>query len=209
METWDIIDNERAAFADLADSLTPAQWDQQSLCNKWKVRDVVAHVTEGSNLGGGKAVVTMVKYGFRLNTMLEREAIKDGAAPPEELRKELRETVGKRSTPPGVKAGGMLLDEVVHQQDVRRPLNIPRTVSPEALRAVLDEAVKQRTGLLPGKKRSAGITLRATDIGWEHGDGPEVTGPGEAILMAVAGRSAALADLSGPGLGTLRERVSG
>ena len=41
-----------------------------------------------------------------------------------------------------------------------------------------------------------------------HGRGPEVTGPGEALLMAMSGRPAALGDLDGAGLGTLAERLS-
>ena len=34
-----------------------------------------------------------------------------------------------------------------------------------------------------------------------------MTGPGEALLMAAAGRRSALDDLTGDGLSTLRERV--
>jgi len=58
-------------------------------------------------------------------------------------------------------------------------------------------------------RRIRGLRLRATDIDWAHGDGPEVTGPGEALLMAMSGRRAALADLSGPGLATLAKRLGG
>lgn len=207
MDTWQIIDGQRTTFADLTDSLTPAQWDQQSLCTEWKVRDVVAHVTEGSNISLGQGFVLLLKYGFRMNRMLEQEAIKGGKAPIDELRKDLRDTVGKRQTPPGVKPEGLLLDELVHQQDVRRPLGLPRTVPSEALVAALDETLGQKTSLLPGKKRSAGLRLRATDLDWERGEGEEVAGPGEAILMALAGRTAALVELSGAGVDTLRARI--
>ena len=47
--------------------------------------------------------------------------------------------------------------------------------------------------------RTRGLRLVATDIDWSHGGGPEVRGPGEALLMAMAGRGDALKDLSGPG----------
>ena len=45
-------------------------------------------------------------------------------------------------------------------------------------------------GLLPGKKRRAGLHLHATDIDWDAGGtgDPEVTGTGEALLLAMAGR---------------------
>ena len=50
-------------------------------------------------------------------------------------------------------------------------------------------------------------TLVATDLGWTSGKGPDVEGPAEAILMAIAGRPAALDDLSGSGLSTLATRM--
>lgn len=58
-------------------------------------------------------------------------------------------------------------------------------------------------------RRIRGLRLRATDLEWTHGDGPEVTGPGEALLMAMSGRPAALADLDGPGHATLAARLRG
>jgi hypothetical protein len=44
--------------------------------------------------------------------------------------------------------------------------------------------------------------------GLTAGTGPEVRGPGEAIFMALNGRSAVLADLSGDGVATLAARLS-
>jgi len=43
---------------------------------------------------------------------------------------------------------------------------------------------------------------------WQHGDGPEVTGTGEALLMAMTGRRVAVEELAGPGQATMAERVS-
>ncbi|MDY6998471.1 MAG: hypothetical protein SW019_17875, partial [Actinomycetota bacterium] len=40
-----------------------------------------------------------------------------------------------------------------------------------------------------------------TDVGWVAGRGPEVCGTGEALLLAVTGRLAAVrGELSGPGV---------
>jgi uncharacterized protein (TIGR03083 family) len=209
MSTWELIDAERTSWADLADSLAPDQWDAQSLCSAWKVRDVVAHVTQGANITAGKGIATMLKYGFRMNRMLEREAVKDGGKPSDELREELRETIGGRRTPPGAKPEDVLLDLIVHEQDVRRPLRITTTIPPEALTSVLDRLAKTNNPLMPARKRAGGLHLRATDTGWEHGTGDDVSGPAEAVLLALAGRAAALNDLSGPGVELLRTRLAG
>jgi hypothetical protein len=58
------------------------------------------------------------------------------------------------------------------------------------------------------KQRATGLRFTATDVTWTHGDGPEVQGPGEAILLALAGRPVALDELTGDGLASLRGRVA-
>jgi hypothetical protein len=50
------------------------------------------------------------------------------------------------------------------------------------------------------------VRLVATDVDWTYGNGPEVRGSGEAVLMAMAGRRAALGDLDGPGKAKLAHR---
>jgi hypothetical protein len=62
--------------------------------------------------------------------------------------------------------------------------------------------------VLPSKKNAAGIRAVATDLDWQHGDGPEIRGPGEALLLALAGRADALDELDGPGLAALEPRVA-
>ena len=56
------------------------------------------------------------------------------------------------------------------------------------------------------RKRAKGLSFRATDADWSVGEGPEVTGPGLAIVQAIAGRSAGLDQLSGDGAAILKAR---
>jgi hypothetical protein len=49
--------------------------------------------------------------------------------------------------------------------------------------------------------------LRATDMEWSHGSGPEVSGPGVSLLMAMTGRRTALDDLKGDGAAILASRM--
>ena len=211
MDTWEMVDAERTELADLADSLTPDQWDAPSLCTAWKVRDVVAHCVEGATESKGTTIAKVVRYGFRVDTMLREEARKGGAAPTEELRAELRGSIGARKLPPGVKPEAMLADEVIHQQDIRRVITRPRTIPDDRLRVALQSVASTNASYLPAKRRLAGLHVRTTDLDWDAGaaDGAEVSGPGEAVLLALAGRPAALDDLTGPGVATLRERIAG
>jgi hypothetical protein len=70
---------------------------------------------------------------------------------------------------------------------------------------VLDFALGAPT--LPAKKNAKELKLTATDVDWTSGNGAEISGPGESLLMALAGRRHALDELSGPGLRTLTTRV--
>ncbi len=98
-----------------------------------------------------------------------------------------------------------LVDGTIHHQDIRRSLGRPRSVPPARLERVL--ALVPGNPRLGAGRRIRGLQLRATDVDWAHGPGPEVTGPGEALLMAMTGRRAALADLSGPGRAMLAARM--
>ena len=196
---------ERADLADFLATLTPQDWEAPSLRSKWSVKDVVAHVISYEELGAMGLLKRFAKgWIVRANQVGVDEF---AALSPQQLLEFLRNHLHPRGLTAGF--GGMiaLVDGMIHHQDIRRSLGRPRTVPADRLERVL--------GLVPGNprlgagRRIRGLRLRATDIGWTHGRGPEVTGPGEALLMAMAGRPAALKDLSGPGLGTLAERLGG
>ena len=93
----------------------------------------------------------------------------------------------------------MLGEIVVHSDDIRRPLGLPNDVDREALIACL-EMYKSASFPIGTKKRIDGLRLVATDVDWTHGTGPEVTGPGLALLAAMTGRAAGLSDLGGEGI---------
>ena len=79
----------------------------------------------------------------------------------------------------------------------------------ERLLAALDYA-PTLSGFVGSKARSSGLRLVASDLDWHHGDGTaEVVGTGEALLLALTGRTTALDELHGEGLGTLRARIAG
>ncbi len=194
---------ERADLAHFLATLTPQDWVAPSLCSEWSVKDVVAHVISYEDLGALGLLRRFAKGRIvRANQVGVDEF---SALSPQQLLEFLRNHL----TPKGLTAGfgGMiaLVDGTIHHQDIRRSLRRPRTIPSDRLARVL--------GLVPGNprlgagRRIRGLRLRATDVDWAHGSGPEVTGTGEALLMAMAGRPAALADLAGPGRDTLARRL--
>jgi uncharacterized protein (TIGR03083 family) len=100
-----------------------------------------------------------------------------------------------------------LLDRLVHHQDIRRALDRPRHIPEERLTAVLEPAPTLGT-VFGARARTKGLRFRAADLEWSWGEGPEVTGPGEALLMAMLGRGDALADLDSDGLPTFAARLA-
>lgn len=103
--------------------------------------------------------------------------------------------------------GGMiaLVDGTIHHQDIRRPLGRPRDVPRERLGRILP--LVPTNPRLGAWRRIRGLRLSATDLDWAHGKGLEVTGTGEALLLAMAGRSSVLTELDGPGLAVLAGRL--
>jgi uncharacterized protein (TIGR03083 family) len=206
-DTWAEVAEARRDLVDLLESLTPEEWDAPTLCDQWKVRDVAGHIIVGSGkLGFAKVLTDLAKSGFSMNKMIARTAIEKGKESPDELLQELREQASTTYTPPMTKPMDMLADTVVHTQDIRRALGKPKDIPEERLRAVLDEM--KSVAFLGNKKRIAGLKLGATDMLWTTGDGPDVRGTGEALLMAMCGRAQAVDELTGDGVDMLRSRIN-
>lgn len=195
--------DERADLAEFLATLTPQEWEAPSLCADWTVKDVVAHMISYEELGTLGLLKRFAKgWVVRANQVGVDEFADFSAS---QLLDFLRAHLQPRGLTAGF--GGMiaLVDGTIHHQDIRRALGRPRTVPADRLEQVL--ALVPGNPRLGAGRRIRGLRLRATDVDWEHGHGPEVTGPGEALLMAMTGRPAALADLAGPGLQTLAARL--
>jgi len=206
MDIWSMIATERRALADDLDDLTDAQWAAPSLCDDWRVRDVVAHVVFPFRVSLPSVMFKMVRHKFDFNAMSDAEARGD-TRPPAELVATLRANADHRFHPPGFGPEAPLTDVVIHGQDIRRPLGLAREFDPDALGEVLDllTSAKATRGFV-AKGRVDGLTFAATDLDRTWGSGPTVSGTGEALALALAGRTVTLDELAGDGLDTLRAR---
>jgi uncharacterized protein (TIGR03083 family) len=202
---WDLVHEQRRKVGDMLGTLTDAQWDTPSLCAGWRVRDVVAHMVETHMMTPPRFVGRFAASGFRFDAFAANGIARHASQDPAALLAEYRATLSRTTAPPGPKVT-WLGEAVIHGEDVARPVGVPLAASPEALVAVAD-FTRGSTPLLRGKQRSAGLRLRATDIDWAAGEGPEVSGPAASLILAITGRKSALADLSGDGLETLKARV--
>lgn len=205
MSALDLAQAEREEFADFLSTLTPDQWNRDTLCAGWTVRDVVAHTMSFEGAGPGALAKRFIAG--RLQTdRINEIAVADMA---DRSTDDLIATIRAHARPAGLGAGFdgriALTDNMIHQQDIRRPLGVPRTIAADRLIAALDFA--RWAPLIRGAWRARGVGLVATDLDWTAGRGSEVRGPGEALLMAMAGRRDGLRDLAGPGLHRLASRI--
>jgi uncharacterized protein (TIGR03083 family) len=199
--------DERAEFADLLATLTPQQWATPSLCTGWTVHDVVAHVLSYDELSLGTLVGTFARGRFmtdRVNAVALADCRRRGS---DELVDLMREHVRPSGLPAAF--GGMiaLTDGMIHQQDIRRPLGLPRKIPAERIVPALRTALY--APVIRGFWRVRGVRLVATDLEWTSGRGPEVRGAAEALLMVIGGRKGIVAELSGPGCAVLARRIDG
>jgi len=203
--------DEMGAISEFLHGLDPDQWDHPSLCDGWRVRDVVSHMCVGYTTGFPTMVVKLARRGFNVPNASRDESVDFGTEhQPDEILATfdtIRRDNIRRGITRIIKPQEGLVDHLIHHQDIRRPLQAPRVVPEPRLVAALD-VIPGLGGFVGAKQRVDGLRLVATDVAWSHGDGPTVTGAGEAILLAASGRPVALAELDGDGLATLRARVA-
>jgi uncharacterized protein (TIGR03083 family) len=202
---WALAHVERAALAKDLSSLDTSQWRHSTLCGEWDVEDVVAHLTAAASLNQWRWVRSILGAHFRVALHNQRRMVEHRGSTPAETLRQFRSIIGSTTAQSGHTAA-YLGEVVVHAQDIRQPLGLPRVPAVDALTPVADFfarrdfAVKSRTTV-------AGLQLRADDGPFAAGTGPLITGSTLALVMSMAGRTAYVDQLDGPGVAMLRSRV--
>lgn len=200
---------ELGAIVDTLDSLDDEQWDAQSGCEGWRVRDVIGHLLVGYTTPMPSMILKVARRGFNVDeaSRVESAAYASAHTPSELLAtiravqtNDIRKGIAKLIPPQeGV------VDHVIHHIDIREPLGLEVKPDETRLRAALDTVVTLG-GFVRGKGRAKGLRFESTDLDWSWGDGPLVTGPAVDVLLAVSGRTVGLAGLSGAGSDSLASR---
>ena len=203
-DIWSLVHAERAALADDLAGLTPEQWATPSLCEGWTVEQLLAHLVSTARTSVLGFFTGLLKAGFSFDRFSENGVKDESKGGPAGVLAGYRAIATSTTAPPGPKVS-WLGEELIHGEDIRRPLGIKREYPAEAVVPTLD-FYKNSNLIVGAKKRIAGLALSATDTDWSHGTGQQVSGPAMSLLMAMTGRKEHLADLSGPGVETLRGR---
>ncbi|GAA1749375.1 maleylpyruvate isomerase family mycothiol-dependent enzyme [Aeromicrobium alkaliterrae] len=202
------VGEERLRLADYLDDLSADQWAVRSLCTEWTVRDVAAHLTTTTRATIPFLVREIVRargsFDRMESTVARERSARFGA---DEIVEQLRESARSTRRIAGSAPMDPLMDLVIHQQDVARPLGVPLVAPLDRVRVSLAYVAANR--FMGGPRRVGGLTLVATDAELVIGTGPEVHGPAIDLLMVAAGRPAAIRGLAGPGLGLLTRRLHG
>jgi uncharacterized protein (TIGR03083 family) len=196
---------ERGEMADFLESLSPHQWEVESLCPGWTVRDVATHVISYEEHGTRDLVTRLLRARLRPGRLNDVALADYRHLRPGEVVAFLRDHLEPQGSTARMEGAVGLVDGLVHHQDMRRPLGMPREIPAERLRFALGFAVWAPP--LRGFWHARGVRLVAPDVGWSHGRGPEARGPAEAVLMTLAGRRGVARELTGPGVDVLAHRL--
>jgi uncharacterized protein (TIGR03083 family) len=204
MDIWPVIHAERKSLAEDLRTLGTTDWDTTSLCGQWTVRDVLAHLTAAGKLTSLTFFARLAGTGFNFEKLQQKGVAANRGGSPADTLSGFEAVQSSTKHPPGP-ADTWLGEVIVHAEDIRRPLGIKHAYPAEAVTRVAD-FYKGSNLLIGSKRRIDGLTLRATDADWSHGTGPEVSGPALSLVLAMTGRTAAIENLDGDGVATLRRR---
>ncbi len=196
---------ERRSLAGFLDTLTPEQWSAPTWCDQWNVQELVGHLTAAGSITAPHFFAGLIKNGFNFGKFTDGDLRQYAGGTPADTRSRYESIVDSNRKPPGP-AYVALGEVMVHGEDIRRPLGASGEHPAEHL-TTLAEMYKKTGPPLRAKKRLEGLSMRATDVEWSTGSGPEVRGPCMSLILAMVGRAGALADCEGDGVETLRSRA--
>lgn len=178
---------ERRRLVDLLTTLSPEQWSAPSLCEGWRVREVVAHITLAYRHSAVRVLAGIIAARGRFNVYADRIARKDTATTGDaELLASLRDNVGHPWKPPGGGQVGALSHDVIHGLDITEALGLP-PAPPERIALVLTNSTPAAVAYFGTDL--AGRRLEASDVEVALGDGPAVHRmPARDLLLTVTGR---------------------
>lgn len=204
---WTVVHHERAALVRSLETLAPEQWNAPTACPGWDVHDVVAHLVDTAKTTRLRFVRDMVTAHFDFDRQNALGIARERCEDPTDTLAAFRAVVTRTSTPPAALVT-RLIEAFVHGEDIRRAVGLSGNYPVEHVAAALKFQLRTTLKLGGGRERASGLRLVTSDASVDSGAGAEVCGTALALLLAVSGRPVAPDELTGPGAGTLVERVA-
>ena len=199
-DIWRLVHLERAALIVDLEQLSPEQWQTASLCEGWTIHDVAAHLSDSARTSRVSFAVDLVRARFDFDAQNQRGIARERGANPTFTLGRLREAAKLTKTPPAPLAS-RLVEEIVHGEDIRRPLGITRSYPPDAVVLALEYQLRTSASMGGARELLTTVRLVTTDGSFAVGEGPEVRGPVLELLLTTAGRAGA--EIDGPGVSLL------
>ncbi len=196
---------ERAALVRDLTNHENVDWTTPSLCAGWDIRDVLVHLAATAGLSLSKFTAELVVAGFRPQRIADKQITRGRQFPAVCALDALRGATYSTDSPPQPKIT-RLIEIVVHGEDIRQPLHITHSYDTTHLNEAL--TYLSRDHFFGAKTVAQGLQLVATDADIVLGHGARVEGDAASLLLAAAGRRAAITRLSGPGCELLRQRLN-
>jgi uncharacterized protein (TIGR03083 family) len=174
-------------LADLLAAAPAETWDAPSLCEKWTVRHVIAHVTMPVRLTPDRFGAEMAAAGGDFTVLSDTVAERDAALPVATLLDQLRSPGLHAWQPPGGGAAGALSHAVIHSLDVTIALDQPAAAPDEAVRTILDQ-LTAANGAWFGINLTD-VRLEAADTQWNWGTGRPIHAGSGALVSLLSGRT--------------------
>jgi uncharacterized protein (TIGR03083 family) len=192
------------------ETLSADDWDAPSLCRGWRVRDVISHMAVGHTMPVVSFGAAVARNRFQIDrTSYVLATSHANSHTPRQILNLLRKgTLGRpRAAARFVPVHELFTDHLVHHQDVRRALGMPRDVPADRGLAAL-QTLHQLSSRVGSGQRMSGLRVIATDVDFDFGRSPlELRGTAEALLMVLTGRSEILPEISGSGIPTVNVRL--
>lgn len=199
----------RRQAADLLAGLSPEQWQTPTLCAGWTVRVLAGHLLMPLEVNVRRVALRLVRERGSFDRVTDSFSRALAERPTDQIVATLGTKADAQVAPAGVGPLGPLTDSCIHLLDMARPLHLDVSPPLDDWPWVLDFLVsaRARAGFVP-RGRLKGLRWQASDQDWKHGQGSLVVGPSAALALAMTGRPAALPELTGPGVETLRRRLA-
>jgi uncharacterized protein (TIGR03083 family) len=192
-----MIEAERGALAGVLAALPAARWDEPTLCARWRVREVVAHITMPFRYSMPRFLLELARSGGRFSRLSDRIATRDaGQLSSDQLVRVLQDNLAHPWKPPGGGFAGALTHDVIHGLDITVPLGLDRPAPADTINLVLGN-LATRKGMKYFGVDLSGVCLLATDIDWHYGSGSPVTGTAQTLALVLCGRKLPAGRLSG------------